>query len=101
MMLAPLPPSSKDIFLSVAAAAAMMALPVVVSPVKEKQSMPGCLVGASPAPAPPNPCTTFRTPGGNPASLTISPSKVAVYGVHSAGLRAQLFHIATHGAIFH
>src|SRR5262249_13617240 len=100
MMLAPLPPSSKETFLSVVAEAAMMALPVVVSPVNEIQSMPACRVRASPAPPPPKPWTTLKTPAGNPAALTISPSKVAVYGVHSAGLSTQLFPMARQGAIF-
>ena len=47
-MLGDLPPSSSVIFFSVSAAARMMALPVVVSPVNAILSMPGCSTIACP-----------------------------------------------------
>ena len=47
-MLGDLPPSSSVIFLSVSAAARMMPLPVVVSPVNAILSIPGCATSAWP-----------------------------------------------------
>ena len=61
----------------------------------------GGAVSASPAPSGPNPCTTFSTPGGRPASSASSPSRVAVSGVCSAGLSTAVQPNASAGATFH
>ena len=43
----------------------------------------------------------FTTPGGIPASRTISARTIAVRGVVSAGLRTSVFPAASAGASFH
>src|SRR5580698_7123322 len=78
----------------------MIALPVVVSPVKEMQLTSGCSVIAEPAALGPKPCTMLSTPGGKPASLAISPSMLAVIGVNSAGLHTTVLPQASAGASF-
>jgi len=55
-------------------------LPVAVSPVKATLPIPGCAAIAAPA-VEPGPVTTFRTPGGKPASRASSATRIAVRGV--------------------
>jgi hypothetical protein len=62
------------------AAAAMMASPVRVSPVKVMPLTPGCWVMNSPAEPGPKPCSTWYTPLGTPTAFITSPSSVAVAG---------------------
>lgn len=78
----------------------MIALPVVVSPVKLRASTPGCEVMADPAASGPNPWTMFSTPGGSPASWLISPSVLAVMGVNSAGFATTVLPQARAGPSF-
>ena len=99
--LAPFPPISKLTRFSVGEQAFMMARPVFDSPVKVTRSTSGCVVNASPASPGPNPCTTFNTPGGKPASTASSASRVHVPGVCSAGLRTTVLPNASAGATFH
>src|SRR6185437_16172263 len=80
-----LPPNSIDERFKVGAPAATIVWPVVVSPVKQMRSTPGCAESAAPAVSP-NPCTTLNTPAGTPASSITPASSVAVSGDHSAGL---------------
>ena len=94
-----LPPSSKCTRFRVGAPWAMMRAPVADSPTKAMALMASCSVSALPASSP-MPCTVFRTPGGNPASLHISASSCAVSGLHSAGLCTTVQPAARAGAIF-
>jgi len=88
------------IFFSVSAAARMMPLPVLVSPVNAILSMPGCSTIACPT-LDPGPVITFSTPGGRPTSTAISPSAIAVSGVWLAGFRITTLPHASAGATFH
>src|SRR6185436_19344970 len=98
-MFGDLPPSSSVIFLSVSAAALMIPLPVLVSPVKAILSMPGCSTIACPT-LEPGPVITLSTPGGSPTSTAISPSAIAVSGVWLAGFRITTLPQASAGATF-
>ena len=79
-MLGDFPPSSSVMRFSVSAEPRMISLPVDVSPVNAILSMPGCATIIRPT-LEPGPVTTFRTPGGMPASWAISASARAVIGV--------------------
>ena len=94
-----LPPSSSESFLNIGAAVAAMRAPVVVPPVKLMALIPGWVTMASPTLGP-VPWTMFSTPGGNPASMQISPNRQAVYGVISDGLATTVLPAASAGAIF-
>ena len=94
-----LPPSSSVTFFSVAEAAAMIALPTAVEPVKETLSTSGWLTSASPVPGP-GPWTTLTTPGGTPASRRTSASSVTVAGVSGAGLTTTVHPAASAIEIF-
>ena len=72
-----LPPNSNDNFLNIGAAVRAMCSPVAVPPVKEIALILGCLTIASPILAP-VPFSIVNAPGGNPASMAISPNIVAV-----------------------
>ena len=100
-MLADFPPISNDSFFNPAAALAMIARPVLDSPVKVMASTSGCTVIASPAAPGPKPCTTLNTPGGMPASAQISARIEAVIGDCSAGLATTVHPKARAGATFH
>ena len=89
MMLADLPPSSSATGLRLRPAAAAMARPVVVPPVKPTMSMPGWETSALPVTAP-RPFTRFTTPGGRPASWKISTMRRMDSGVYSEGLSTQV-----------
>src|SRR3972149_4363663 len=65
----------------------MIAYPTGGLPVKEIFAIRGSVVTHSPT-VPPGPTTTFKTPGGSPASSRISPRRMAVRGVVDAGLGA-------------
>ena len=77
----------------------MIWLPVRDSPTKATAFTWGCSVKARPATSP-MPCTRFNTPGGSPAAWQISASRVAVSGLHSAGLCTTVHPAASAGAIF-
>ena len=77
----------------------MMREPVCVPPTNAMALILGSCVSALPASCP-NPCTVFRTPAGNPASLAILANNVAVSGLHSAGLCTTVQPAASAGAIF-
>ena len=98
-MLGDLPPSSRETFFSVSAASRMMVLPTSVEPVKAMASTPGWRTMAAPARVP-RPGTTFRMPGGKPASAANSPSSRAVSGVSMAGFSTTAFPHARAGATF-
>ena len=95
-----LPPSSKLTGRTPLAAAAMMASPVRVSPVKVMPLTRGCLVMNSPAEPGPKPCSTWYTPFGMPTAFITSPSKVAVAGVSSEGLTMTVLPQASAGPTF-
>ena len=97
---ADLPPSSKLTGVRLSAAARMIARPVALSPVNVMRCTRGSRVSASPTSSGPNPCTTFSTPGGRPASSASSPSREAVIGLCSAGLSTTVFPNASAGATF-
>ena len=69
MMFGFLPPSSSETFLNNGAQASATLRPVTVPPVNEIVPIFGCAVIAAPTFGP-VPCTTLRTPFGNPASRT-------------------------------
>ncbi len=72
-----LPPSSSVTgFGPFMAQAAMMAAPVRVEPVKVIFETSGCRESASPV-VRPSPCTTLKSPGGTPASMASSASRMA------------------------
>lgn len=79
MMLADLPPSSRDTRLQDAAAALEMLAPAAFDPVSETMSTNGCEANTSPSCAP-SPCTRLNTPAGTPASCRISAITAAEYG---------------------
>ena len=99
-MLADLPPSSKETGVSAGAAAAMIAWPVRLSPVKVMRSIPGWRVSASPTSPGPKPWTTFSTPAGIPASSASRPRRSALSGVCSAGFKTTVQPKASAGAAF-
>ena len=94
-----LPPSSKVIRLSVAAASFMMTCPTSVEPVNAILSTSGCATRAAPAVGP-KPGTMLITPAGKPASSASSPIRSAVRGVCSAGLRTTVQPMASAGPHF-
>src|ERR1041385_3589221 len=94
------PPSSSESFLKTGAAVAAMADPVLVPPVNEIAFISLCSTIACPAFGP-KPCTIFKTPAGNPASMQIFESMKAVMGVISDGFATTQFPAARAGAIFH
>jgi hypothetical protein len=98
MMFGDLPPSSSVIRLSAAPALAPISRPTAVEPVKAILSTPGWSTIADPVSPPP--VRTLRTPSGMPASSASSPSRSAVRGVCSAGLRSTVQPAASAGATF-
>ena len=79
--------------------AAMMILrPTSTDPVNEIFWTSGCSVSAAPVPGPP--VSRLKTPAGSPASSINSPSRIAVSGVCSAGLRITVLPHASAGATF-
>ena len=85
--------------MSVAAPLRMIAMPVVVSPVKEISCTPGWATSGAPAVSP-KPLTMLNTPRGVPAASMISASLRALSGDHSAGLSTQVLPAARQGATF-
>ena len=73
-MLGFLPPSSRATFFTVAAAEAMIRLPVARPPVKETRSTRGVLAEQAHPRAAPAPSTRLATPAGTPASVEQRPS---------------------------
>ena len=98
-MLGLLPPSSRLTFFTVPAAARRISWPVAVSPVNAILPMPGCAAIAAPTTGP-GPVTTFRTPGGSPASSAYSARRMAVSGEYEAGLRIAVLPAASAGPTF-
>ncbi len=99
-MLADLPPSSAETGVRLAAAAAMMAAPVALEPVKVIRSTRGSPVSGPATSSPPYPCTMLRTPSGSPASSASSPNRAAVSGVCGAGFSTTVLPKASAGATF-
>ena len=97
-MLGDLPPSSRRTFFKPSAAWPMIFLPTRSEPVNEIMSTAGWVVRCSPAST--SPVTTFRTPGGRPASSAISPRTNASSGVNGEGLSTTLLPIASAGTTF-
>jgi hypothetical protein len=98
-MCADLPPSSSSVLFTIGAAAARMALPVAVQPVKVIM-----YTRASAASAAPNSLafdvTTLNTPGGiSVRSATIRASSVPDHGVSCAGLRTTVFPAISAGTV--
>jgi hypothetical protein len=82
---ADLPPSSRKTFFSVGAAAAMIARPVAVDPVKDTMSTRGS-VDRTAATSLDSGVTTLKTPAGmSVCSATSRPSSQATHGVSGAG----------------
>ena len=94
---ADLPPSSRNTFFSVGAAAAMIARPVAVEPVKDTMSIRGS-VASTEATSLDRGVTTLKTPGGmSVSSATSRPSSQASHGVSGAGLRTTVQPAASAG----
>ena len=94
---ADLPPSSRNTFFSVGAAAAMIARPVAVEPVKDTMSIRGSVVSTA-ATSLDRGVTTLKTPGGmSVSSATSRPSSQASHGVSGAGLRTTVQPAASAG----
>src|SRR5688500_10681216 len=99
-MFGDLPPSSREIFLSVFDARAMSWRPTSVEPVKAIASTPGWSTMALPNTLP-RPGITLRTPAGSPHSFAYSANFNSDNDVFDAGLMTTLFPHASAGAIFH
>ena len=93
-----LPPSSRCTRFTVSDAAAMMILPVDVSPVTETNRTSGLRTSWSPI-SEPWPVTTFITPGGR-MSAASSARRSVVRGVSSAGFSTDVFPAASAGPSF-
>ncbi len=93
------PPSSSDNFLNMGAAVFAIHSPVFVPPVKLMAGISGCDTIAAPTFGP-RPCTIFKTPFGNPASMQSSASRNAVIGVISLGFAITQLPEASAGTIF-
>src|ERR1700734_554082 len=91
-----LPPSSRDIFLTVAAHCAMSFLPISVEPVKVSLRTVGFDV-ISPPMAEADPVITLNTPCGMPALAASSANASAEYGVSVAGLHTSVQPAASAG----
>ncbi len=96
-MLALLPPSSRVTRFTWSAQPAMIRLPTSVDPVKQTLRTAGWVTKRSPT-IDPLPGITVKTPSGSPASSASSPSRIAVSGVSSAGLRTTVLPAAIAGA---
>ncbi len=95
---ADLPPSSRNTFFSVSLAAAMIARPVGVDPVKVTMSTSGLVVSAAPT-AGSAPDSTFTTPAGmSVCSAISSPSASVISGVSGADLSTTVQPAASAGA---
>ena len=99
MMFGLLPPSSSVTRLSERPALAPISRPTAVEPVNAILWTPGWSTIA--APVSPSPVRMFTTPSGKPASWTSWPSRMALSGVCSAGLRITVQPAASAGAAFH
>src|SRR5205085_2024987 len=97
-MFGDLPPSSSEIFFSVAAALRMIVLPTSALPVKAILSTPGCSTIA--APVAPSPLTMLTTPDGRPASAKLEASSRIDNGVCSAGFSTVVQPAQIAGASF-
>ena len=73
--------------------------PARVEPVNDIIPMSGCLDRLAPAIGP-SPCIMLKTPGGKPASCTISEYITDESGVNSDGLRTQVHPAAKAGRTF-
>ena len=98
-MSGPFPPSSAVNGTMLAAAACPISRPVSGEPVKLTRRTRSWLTSAAPASSP-IPCTTFRTPGGKPASAVRSARIEHESGDHSAGFRTTVQPAASAGAVF-
>ena len=96
---APLPPSSSATFFSVSAAALVIAIPARVEPVKDTMSTSGWVESCVPTPAP-SPFTRLKTPGGSPASCTISAKTMDEIGAISEGFSTTLLPARIAGITF-
>ncbi len=94
-----LPPSSSATFFTVAAAAAMIRLPVSRPPVKETMSTAGSSDSGAPTSGP-VPRTRFAAPAGSPASRSAFINRIEVEGVSSLGLRTIVLPARSAGATF-
>ena len=74
----------------------MMPCPTAVDPVKQTLRTSGWVTNRSPT-TEPLPGSTVKTPSGMPASRASSPSRIAVSGVSSAGLRTTVLPAASAG----
>lgn len=94
-----LPPSSSATFFTVAAAVAMIRLPVSTPPVKDTMSTRGSSESGAPTSGP-VPRTRLAAPAGSPASSNALISRIEVEGVSSAGLRTIVLPARSAGATF-
>ncbi|GGY15389.1 hypothetical protein GCM10010510_71380 [Streptomyces anandii JCM 4720] len=94
-----LPPSSSATFFTVAAAAAMIRLPVSGPPVKETMSTAGFSESGAPTSGP-GPRTRLPAPAGSPASSSARISRIEVEGVSSLGFRTKVLPASSAGATF-
>ncbi|SKV53481.1 Uncharacterised protein [Mycobacteroides abscessus subsp. massiliense] len=96
-MNADLPPSSRNTFLTVAAASVMTARPVAVEPVNDTMSTRGSVDSCAPMRWSLE-VTMLKTPGGKSVcSAIIRPSTAAHQGVSGAGLSIRVLPAASAG----
>ena len=96
---APLPPSSSATFLRLSAAALEIAIPARVEPVKLIISTSGWVDSWVPTPTP-SPFTMLKTPGGRPASSTISAKTIEDSGAISEGFSTMVSPASSAGITF-
>ena len=94
-----LPPSSSEIFFTLARGEPHDLLAGGRLAGERDLADPGCAAIDAPA-VPPGPVTTLRTPAGMPASSASSPRRIAVSGVYDAGFRIAVLPAASAGATF-
>ena len=85
MIIADLPPSSSETFLTVSAATIETRLPAPFEPVNEIMSTSGCEEIASPM-TEPRPLTRLKTPAGRPISWKMSASAYEMKGASTLAL---------------
>ncbi len=94
---ADLPPSSSVTAFTCSAQPAITCLPTAVEPVNTILRTRSCVTNRSPT-TEPLPGSTWNSPSGSPDSRASSPSRIAVSGVHSAGLSTTALPAASAGA---
>jgi hypothetical protein len=93
-----LPPSSRCVRLTVAAAPRATSMPALVEPVSDTMAGTGCSTSSRPVSR--SPSTTLNTPAGSTRAASVARS-TEDDGVVSAGFSTTVLPAARAGAIFH